>query len=128
MNFQGLRYAAVLLIGIGLFPLTMASSLSVAINNIRVSHNTSKTRLVFDFTGAVPQYKAFLLDNPERVVLDLPNVTFNKKLPTSLLKHSLVDDFRVGNKKNELRIVLDLLHDARIQTFTKAVAVEADNS
>ncbi len=92
----------------------------VAITRVRASHNDKQTRLVFDFTGPIPAIKVFTLDDPERVVLDIPNAHF-AALPTrALLKNTIVDDIRSGRKQSHLRVVIDLSQDAKPATFTLA--------
>ena len=47
----------------------------VTIEEIRVWSDPEKTRFVFDLSGA-PDYRAFLVSNPDRYVVDIKNSDF----------------------------------------------------
>lgn len=79
------------------------------INQVRVLKEKSKTCLFFDFSGSLEKYRSFMLQNPTRLVIDIDNVEFGARIPSQLLKNTLVYDIRIGKRNNkQLRIVMDL--------------------
>ncbi len=64
------RYAALIVVALGLQP---AYAAEVVVTDARVGHHADKTRFVLDMSRGV-DIRFFMLDNPYRVVLDLPEV------------------------------------------------------
>lgn len=88
-----------------------------SLNSLRLSSDKDRIRLVFDFSGPV-NHSLFLLNNPDRVVIDLEQVTLN----TTLSEHSghleLLKRIRsASHNGQDLRIVLDLAYQVRPQSF-----------
>ncbi len=78
------------------------------VENIRVAKNGQVTRVVFD-TDKIPSYKIFTLNNPRRVVIDLPNAKLSTQVDQSVFKSSFIEKLRYSSRENhKLRIVLDL--------------------
>ncbi len=96
------------------------STYAVNITRVRTSVTSHHSRLVFDFSGPIPPYRTFSLTDPDRIVLDIPNAKFDTRPAARLLKNSLVDDIRIGHKENHLRVVLDLLQLAKVNSFVLA--------
>jgi len=90
----------------------------VALTDVRVSHsNDEHTRVVFDLTGAV-EHSLFTLDDPDRIVLDMKNVSKNAPLSSAQNSSELLKGIRSAVRKNDdLRIVLDLHSRARPRSF-----------
>jgi N-acetylmuramoyl-L-alanine amidase len=88
----------------------------------RVGGDDSQTRFVMDLSQKV-DLRAFTLADPYRVVIDLPQVTFNLPAKTGESGRGLVKAFRYGLvMQGGSRIVLDLAKPVRIE---KAFVLEA---
>jgi N-acetylmuramoyl-L-alanine amidase len=86
------------------------------VQGMRVWRSQEKTRFVVDVTQR-PKYKAFTLDNPPRVVLDLAGTSL-KGLSDTELKGSVIQNIRTGRRaKNTLRVVLDLSEQTGLTHF-----------
>jgi N-acetylmuramoyl-L-alanine amidase len=89
------------------------------IDNLRISHDKQKTRLVFDFDSALPTYKSFSLNNPYRLVLDIDNTRFSGQPQWEQIKASILEDIRIGEQPNgKLRVVFDLEEPAKVHIFS----------
>src|SRR4051794_15629021 len=87
----------------------------------RVGGDDAQTRFVMDFSQKVA-LRAFTLADPYRVVIDLPQVTFNMPSHTGETGRGLVKAFRFGLvMQGGSRIVLDVAKPVRID---KAFVVE----
>ena len=81
---------------------------AAVIHDIRLWSSPEKTRLVFDLDKPV-EHKIFALDNPHRVVIDIPAATMQFDTSNLAFKDTPVRLIRSAKKnKNDLRIVLDL--------------------
>jgi hypothetical protein len=82
----------------------------------RVGGDDAQTRFVMDFSQKV-DLRAFTLADPYRVVIDLPQVTFNLPPKTGETGRGLVKAFRFGLvMQGGSRIVMtpeELLHDSK---------------
>ncbi|MBX9845717.1 MAG: N-acetylmuramoyl-L-alanine amidase [Xanthobacteraceae bacterium] len=88
----------------------------------RVGGDDSLTRFVVDFSRKV-DLRAFTLADPYRVVIDLPQVTFNLPPKTGETGRGLVKAFRFGLvMQGGSRIVLDVTKPVKVE---KAFALEA---
>jgi N-acetylmuramoyl-L-alanine amidase len=88
----------------------------------RVGGDDGMTRFVMDFSRKV-DLRAFTLADPYRVVIDLPQVTFNLPPKTGENGRGLVKAFRFGLvMQGGSRIVLDVGKPVRIE---KAFAIDA---
>lgn len=86
-----------------LLPLVAWSAPSV--KEVRLSSQADGTRVMLEMTEMARQ-KVFTLDNPARVVIDLPAASLAVKLP---LGEGLVKNLRAAKRDNgDLRIVLDM--------------------
>jgi N-acetylmuramoyl-L-alanine amidase len=73
----------------------------------RVSGDTSRTRFVADVTEAV-SYSVYVLPDPFRVIIDLPNVKFNLPPGIGRKTQGLIAEYRYGSmEEGHARIVLD---------------------
>jgi N-acetylmuramoyl-L-alanine amidase len=85
--------------------LPLACGAAPTVKEVRLSSQTDGTRLVLELTETAQQ-KVFTLDNPARVVIDLPATNLLGKLP---LGEGLVKNLRAAKRDNgDLRIVLDV--------------------
>ena len=75
------------------------------VRSVRLWEADDHTRVVFDVSAPI-DYKLFVLDNPHRVVLDVPSAS-----ATGLDRpeaKGVVRGLRSGRQGNALRLVLDL--------------------
>jgi N-acetylmuramoyl-L-alanine amidase len=97
------RSQSILLVALVLF--SWAAFASPAVTALRVSGQPEKTRVVLELTDKTTQ-SVFTLENPSRVVIDLPRALLTTKLP---LVEGLVSAVRSAKRDNgDLRIVLDV--------------------
>ena len=78
--------------------LALSSGAAYALNTIkdvRTGQQNDGIRIVLDGTEDF-DYDAFLLDSPNRLVIDLKNATVSGS--PKVAKNRLISDFRVGNK------------------------------
>ena len=99
-----------------------ASTDNRAIAAVRMWPSREYTRVTFELTQAIP-FRARLIDNPNRVILDLEGLEVESKVRELLGKISTSDPFvrqvRVGQFNPEtLRIVFDLKQAVAPQVFT----------
>lgn len=101
---------AVAMVGVWSAPAFAKAELTDA----RIGINAGQTRFVLEFDGAVP-YQIFTLNDPDRVVIDLPAVAWNGPRPEEISARGLVSKFRYGLYRPGIaRVVLDLAGPARI--------------
>jgi N-acetylmuramoyl-L-alanine amidase len=89
---------------------------TVHVKNVRIAHVDNRTRIVLDIDRA-SDHKLFTLSNPNRVVVDLEQGSFNMagQLPSGT---GLVANLRGANRDNGMaRLVLDLRDVARPKSF-----------
>lgn len=85
--------------------LSLAAWSAPSVKDVRLSSQPDSTRVVLELTEATKQ-KIFTLDNPTRVVIDLPAASLVGKLP---LGEGVVKNLRAAKRDNgDLRIVLDI--------------------
>ncbi|MCC5797215.1 MAG: N-acetylmuramoyl-L-alanine amidase [Methylophaga sp.] len=101
----------------GLVLLLVVAPISAAtVEGIRMSQGDDTTRLVLDMSGQV-EYNAFLLANPDRLVIDISNAKQNANLAIPALDQTPVRTIRQGTpQQSTLRLVLDLHQSVRFET------------
>lgn len=100
-----------------------ASSFPVA-SDVRLAGDDKQTRFVLDLDRKV-ELRAFALGNPDRVVVDLPQVTFKLPAGVGQAGRGLIKAFRYGLvMPGGSRLVFDLSGPARIE---KAYVLDAAN-
>jgi len=93
-------------------------------NDARVGGDLSKTRFVADLSKPV-DFRVFTLADPYRVVVDLPEVSFQMPPKLGTKGRGLVSAFRYGLfNPGKSRIVIDVVKPVRIE---KAFVKEAGN-
>lgn len=105
------RYLCALFVGfICLFYTLTAEALNM-VKNIRTGQQSDGVRIVFDGTEKF-NYDAFLLDNPYRLVIDVNNAQFERKINVS--PNALIRSFRIGELSGGKgkRIVFELKNNA----------------
>lgn len=79
-----------------------------AVTGVRLGINEGKTRVVLDLTKPVP-YSAFLLSDPYRLVIDLPEVGWSVNGGSTAGNKGVVTRLRYGHfRAGNSRVVLDL--------------------
>jgi len=105
-------------------PAPVAASNFPIASEARLAGDARQTRFVLDLDKAVP-FRAFALADPYRVVVDIPQVSFNLAPGTGTVGRGLVKAFRYGLVlPGGSRIVFDLAGPARI---AKSYLLEAAN-
>ena len=80
----------------------------IAARDIRIGTHSDKTRVVLDLSARV-RFQIFALDNPYRIVLDLPEIVWNVPAKTARRKGGLIAGLRYGHyQRGNARVVLDL--------------------
>jgi N-acetylmuramoyl-L-alanine amidase len=91
---------------------------------VRLGGDDTQTRMVIDLSQKI-DVRAFTLANPYRVVVDMPQVTFQFPAKTGDTGRGLIKAFRYGLvMQGGSRLVVDLARPARIE---KAFVLEAAN-
>lgn len=90
---------------------------NIVVNNVRVSQTAEAVRFVFDVTD-LPQYKVMTLENPLRLVIDMPG-TVNKAAAQYNLNDPTVKGLRLAQfEPGKLRAVVDLKTVYMYKIFT----------
>lgn len=98
-------------------PAVVGSGFPIA-TDARVAGDSRQTRFVLDLDRTVP-FRTFLLSEPYRVVVDLPQVSFHLPTGAGTSGRGLVKAFRYGMvMPGGSRIVFDLTGPARIANST----------
>ncbi len=105
-------------------PATRAPNDLPVANDVRVAGDETLTRFVVDLDKTI-DIRAFTLANPYRVVIDMPQVTFQFPRKAGERGRGLIKAFRFGLvMQGGSRMVIDLARPARID---KAFVLEAAN-
>lgn len=89
----------------------------VEVRGARIWTAPDQTRLVVD-TAASVSHKIFSLEDPHRLVIDIPDARLSEKLPTVEASEPLLLGMRSGIQEgNDLRLVLDLKQKVRAKSF-----------
>jgi len=95
----------------------LSVSVSAAtVKNVRMWLAPDHARLVFDLSGPA-SHKLFTLNNPDRLVLDIPKSQLKANLSKVGLAKSPISAMRSAMKGSTLRIVLDLKEQIRPRSF-----------
>lgn len=95
------------------FYYTATAEAAVSINDFRIGNQSDGVRMVFDMSQRV-NYRVFLLDNPQRLVIDLDNTAINKVFTGS--SNQIISKIRVGKLDgNNKRVVLELLRPVTVK-------------
>ncbi len=96
-------------------PLTRAVGDFPVARDVRLGGDETQTRLVVDFSQKI-ELRAFTLANPYRVVIDMPQVTFQFPPRVGESGRGLIKAFRFGLvMQGGSRMVIDLARPARIE-------------
>jgi len=93
------------------------SAQSEQLERLRIWHSPESTRIVFDVSSSTG-YKTFLLQNPQRLVVDLDQLNLSVDLPKVESNNRHLQDVRSGKPSdNVLRVVFDLKRQVNIESF-----------
>jgi N-acetylmuramoyl-L-alanine amidase len=93
-------------------------------SDVRVAGDDKRTRFIMELDRKI-DLRAFALANPNRVVVDIPQVTFHLPEGVGEASRGLVKAFRYGLvMPGGSRIVMDLKRPAKIE---RAYVLEAEN-
>lgn len=107
---------------IALFLLLVSVSVSlqaqqIEVHGVRIQAASDRIRLVLD-TASPVSHKIFSLENPHRLVIDIPNARLGCELPVVKAEASFVRSVRSGvREEDDLRLVLDLEQKVRAKSF-----------
>ncbi len=106
--------ALTLLAAVGVLLATQGAAAAPAVLGVRTGEQPSATRFVLDLSEAL-EYRVFVLPNPYRVVIDLPEVDWLVE-PTAAVAQGLIRNFRFGLfEAGTSRVVLDVAQPVRIR-------------
>ena len=92
----------------------LSQALALEVNGVRVGQHTDKTRIVID-VDAPANFKTFTLENPSRLVIDMPKFDWQANNTIQQEKKSLVASVRHGNLDSDTsRIVFDMKDNVNI--------------
>lgn len=98
-----------------LFSTQSVSATEIDVTGVRLGLHADKTRLVIDLTDKV-NFRVLSLRDPDRVVVDLPEVEWKFGAPPPTKKTGLVNSLRYGLfQAGNSRIVLDVSGRVKIQ-------------
>lgn len=99
---------------------------SQSVDGVRLWRSPDSTRVVLDLSGPV-EHKAFSLENPRRLVIDIANARLSASLDSLPLSNTPIASIRSGTRDNgDLRLVFDLKEEVKANSFT--LARHADKS
>jgi N-acetylmuramoyl-L-alanine amidase len=99
------------------FPIFAAAAVPVTVQNLRMWRAPDNTRLVFDLSNSV-EHQVFVLEGPDRIVVDLSNALFRGALPEVDPENPLLASIRSGRPEAAtLRFVLDLKRAVKPRSF-----------
>jgi len=125
LSFLGMR-TAVLLTLLAILAGVSGNLSAAEIRAIRVASTETGTRVVLDLSGPVT-HKAFQLEDPGRVVLDVEHSSLKSKLQLPGAEGA-VTSVRAGNlPRNGLRLVFEVKGPVTFQTSAAAPSGEAGN-
>ncbi len=105
-----------LMIGLGCL-LALSVRAGVNVENIRTWPAPDHTRVVLDLDHPV-EYALFVLDDPDRVVVDLRGAKLLKRVPRANRDDRLLSGIRAAPRKgSDLRVVFDLKQPVRPKSF-----------
>jgi len=103
------------------------SSAAIDVQGIQLVTRHDAQRAVFQLSGPVKPI-LFTLQNPERVVVDLPGtrlVAASRSLPSGA---GVVKEVRVASRKSGVRVVFDVARPVRPGSYARALAPRSKNS
>lgn len=107
------KIKSLMIFSLACFSLFCSSAYAGNITNMRIGQQVGSVRIVFEATSSF-NYKAFLLNDPKRLVVDVYDMDIKKTLQSD--KNNLIANTRVGKlDANDKRVVFDLKKPAIIK-------------
>ncbi len=98
----------------------------VDVRGARLTSDGGEVRLAIDLSGAFT-HKIFSLENPDRLVIDIPDAALRCKLPVAAGDHGTITGLRSGIRQgDDLRIVVDLKRPVRAKSFEEGSRGKGD--
>jgi hypothetical protein len=92
------------------------------VNAVTIESQRGKTVLVFDVNGAF-DYKVFALASPDRLVIDISNISSEPSVTNLDLKNSPINKIRTAQRTADvMRVVLDLEHEVSFKHSTYEIS------
>lgn len=105
-------------IGILLLLITFNAFAETTIKGVRLWRAPDNTRIVFDLTGPV-KHNMFTLSSPERIIIDISNITLTTSLDELNLKDTPINSVRSSAQgSKDIRLVFDLSTKVTPKVFT----------
>lgn len=106
------------IVGILLLFITFNALAETTIKGVRLWRAPDNTRVVFDLSGPV-QHNMFTLTGPERVIIDITNITLTTSLDNLNLKNTPISSIRSSAQNSkDIRLVFDLSNKVTPKVFT----------
>ena len=108
------------LIGLILLGFSVACWAQATVTGARASLDGNTTRLVFDISAGI-EHRLFVLQNPDRVVIDISNARAGVNLSSLETGNTVIGGLRSaqqGQNNRDLRVVLDLQQSAQPRSFS----------
>ncbi|MEL0114605.1 MAG: AMIN domain-containing protein, partial [Rickettsiales bacterium] len=103
-----------ILTAVSFFLVASAFAATPEVTKVRIGVHPGKTRLVLEMTEAV-SYRVFLLGNPYRVVIDLPDVSWRAPLQPLKSPEGVIANYRFGLfRPGNSRVVIDVTRPVAI--------------
>ena len=100
-----------------MFPAMASAANNTVVRDVRLWTAPDHTRLVFDLSGTM-NYKLFRLHDPERIVIDMNQVTLKSDLKKLPLPDPVIKEIRHGSSSpNVVRIVIDVKEKVQPRSF-----------
>ncbi len=92
----------------------LVSASQIVATNTRISQVSGKVHIEIDLSGTVAAH-VFLVEGPDRLIIDLPQVSFKAPSPTFGKRGAIIKAFRSGLfVKDQSRVILDLSTPVKI--------------
>ncbi|WP_374089525.1 N-acetylmuramoyl-L-alanine amidase [Methylomicrobium lacus] len=104
-----------------LLALQLFSSLVLAgqvnVNSLHFWSSAKQSRMMID-VSAIPEHNISLVNQPDRLVIDIDNASLKGKLSQPPASHPFFSSIRASQKQKSLRIVADLKRQVGYESFT----------
>ncbi len=125
MSFRKINFLFVFVLALLFLSSSALQAQENVLQDIQLNSQSDHTQLILTFNQPVSQ-RIFSLNEPDRVVIDLPNTQLKVQLDQINLTNSVIEHIRAAqhDERQRLRLVLDLKNAQTIQTHTINVRIE----
>ncbi|MBN2122922.1 MAG: AMIN domain-containing protein [Deltaproteobacteria bacterium] len=99
-------------------PAASQGSPSLRLDQIRPSSSEGRLRLEFITNHPVGRHRDFIMDDPPRLVIDLPGAWLDPRRGRLVLESPLAKGIRIGRHPEKLRVVVDLVSGVPLGPIT----------